>query len=162
MAIIVEDGSIVAGANSYVSIADTRTYALARGVTLSAVDAEVEQLIIQSMDYVEGLAFIGLKSTEDQPLQWPRSNVVIDGYFVDTDEIPTELIKGQNETILSINNGEDPLADIARAQESVKVGSLSVKYTSGSSTTLVRKTTNAFRKLLANGGGGSSFTVKRG
>ena len=85
----------------------------------------------------------------------------IDGYLTGTDEIPAELVKGLNETALSINNGENPLADVPRVQEEVKVGSLEVKYASGSiSTTLVKKINNALRKLLASAGG-SSFIVKR-
>lgn len=160
MAIIVEDGSIIANANSYISIADTRTYALARGTTLSAVDADVEELIIKAMDYVESLGFKGIKFTQDQALQFPRANVYVDGYLISTDEIPSDLIKGLNEVILSINNGEDPLADIARVQSSVKVGSLEVEYAPGSSTTLVRKISAALRKLLTSAGG-SSFNVKR-
>lgn len=161
MAIIIEDGSIVAGANSYVTIDETRTYAAARGTTLSAVDAEVEELIVRSMDYIESQSFKGIKLTQDQPLQWPRADVIIDGYLLATDDIPEELIKGQNETILSINNGEDPLADVPRVQESVEVGSISVTYSPGSSTTTrVRKISSALQKLLTSVGG-TSFEVRR-
>ena len=113
------------------------------------------------MDYTEGLSFKGIKFTQGQGLQWPRANVYVDGYFVATTEIPAELVKGLNETCLAINEGEDPLADVPRVQTEVKVGSLGVKYATGSSsTTLVKKISNAFRKLLTSAGG-SSFEVKR-
>lgn len=42
MAIIVEDGTGVTGANSYISLADARTYATNRGFELSADDTIAE------------------------------------------------------------------------------------------------------------------------
>lgn len=162
MTIIVETGAIVPGANSYVSTAELVAYAADRGITI-ADDAAAEVLLIKAMDYTEGLSFKGIKFTKDQPLEWPRANVLIDGYLVYVNEIPSELKAGVYETALAINSGEDPLADVARVQQSVKVGSLAVTYASGSSsTTLVRKINNAFKKLLTSGGtSGSSFEVKR-
>lgn len=160
MTVTVETGAIVSGANSYVTEAGLVAYAAARGVTIALVDAE--ELIVKSMDYIESLAFKGVKLTQNQPLQWPRADVYVDDYLISVDDIPSDLTKGQYEVCLAINNGEDPLADVARAQQSVKVGSLSVTYASGSSsTTTVRKISSALRKLLVNGGSGSSFTVKR-
>jgi len=52
MALIIEDGTIVAGADSYATLAVLRAYALKRGVTLSAVDADLEVLAIKAMDYI--------------------------------------------------------------------------------------------------------------
>ena len=161
MAVIVEDGNIITGANSYVTEAEVVAYAAARGTTILLADAE--QLIVKSMDYIESLAFIGIKSTEAQPLQWPRYNATVDGYLIDSDEIPSELTKGQLETILAINAGNDPLTTVDRLKESVSVGSLSVTYVSGSTTNTVKSINSALKKLLASGGGsGISFTVKRG
>ena len=51
MALVIEDGSEVSTANSYVTVAEIRTYATTRGVTtIPAVDAEVEVLAIKSME----------------------------------------------------------------------------------------------------------------
>ena len=82
MALVIEDGTIVAEANSYVTVEEARAFALLRGVILSAVDADVEILIIEAMDYVEakGSKFKGMKYTRDQDLQWPRSGATVDGY----------------------------------------------------------------------------------
>ena len=76
--IIVEDGSVVAGANSYVTEAELTTYAADRGITLTAA---TDVLLIKAMDYIESLSFIGTKFSEGQSLQWPRSNVYIDGFW---------------------------------------------------------------------------------
>jgi len=77
MSIQIEDGTGIVGANSFVTVADFRTYAAARGVTLPAGDAEVEVLLIKAMDYLAEMEtrFIGAKLEELQELPWPRMSV---------------------------------------------------------------------------------------
>jgi hypothetical protein len=157
MAIVVEDGTIVSGANSYVSEADLTAYATARGITITG---DEEELLIKAMDYVETLNFIGIKYTRDQPLQWPRSDVVIDYYYKDVDDIPNELKNGLMETALAIDAGNDPMSDIARQKSSVKVGDLAVTYEAGQATTITRKINKAFAKIVKSTSG--SFEVSRG
>lgn len=159
MALIIENGTIVTEANSYVTTLELTAYATARGITIS--DDE-EQLLIRAMDYIESLAYQGVKSNSEQSLQWPRYDVVIDDYLVSSDTIPNELKKGQIEVALAIDNGQDPQADIARLKSSVKVGEIAVTYEASQATTLVRKISNSLYKLLASGLSGGSFTVLRG
>lgn len=160
MAIVVEDGTTVAGANSYVTEAELTTYATARGITLTT---DTEQLLIRAMDYVEGLQFKGIKRTRDQGLQWPRVDVVVDSYLIDADEIPLLLQEGQMEAAMAVDDSQDQLADIPRRQKSATVGPISVEYEPGSSTDIVRKISNKLYKLLAGAGnGGMTFTVSRG
>jgi len=93
MTLIVEDGSNVANANSYVSIADARSYAELRGVTLPADDADVEVLLIKAMDYIEAQRdrYQGRKSYDTQALQFPRYDVYVDSLLVGSTTIPREL-----------------------------------------------------------------------
>lgn len=109
MALTIEDGTIVANAVSYVTAAEARAYALARGVTLSAVDAEVEQLLIRAMDYLEAkrAQYQGAKVDPLQSLQWPRTDVIIDCNEFPFDEIPNELKKAQCQLALEAHNGID-------------------------------------------------------
>ncbi len=67
MALEVEDGTGKADANSYVSVAEYRAYAQARGVSLPVDDAQVEAQLTQAMDYVESFRakYQGRKT-------WPR------------------------------------------------------------------------------------------
>jgi hypothetical protein len=97
VAITVEDGSVVTGANSYATVVATKAFAAERGIDLPAVDADIEKLLINAMDYLEGLRseYQGSKTAKTNPLQWPRSGVVVDGFVVDTDEIPTCLVQAQ-------------------------------------------------------------------
>lgn len=101
MSLTVEDGSLPNGANSYVSVSDTRTFAAARGLSLPASgapgDAAIEVLLTTALDYIEALRaeFQGSKLSKSQVLQWPRSGVYIDGFAVGTDEIPACLVQAQ-------------------------------------------------------------------
>lgn len=159
MALVVEDGSRVSGSNTYVTTAELTAYATARGITISG---DEEELLIKSMDYLESLSYIGLKYTRDQSLQWPRVDAMVDGYYINADSIPAELKNGQMAVALSIDNGQDPLADIPRLKSSVKVGDLAVTYEKGAATTIVRKISSSLYKLLSSSIGGSSFKVDRG
>ena len=160
MTIVVEDGSIVTGANSYVSEAELEAYSLARGVDLSAEDTEM--LLIKAMDYIESLNYQGRKVEADQPLQWPRSFVRVDFYLLPDDEIPQLLKNGLMQTAMSIFNSVDPLADIGRVTSSETVGPISVTYEKGQSQTIVQKINVQLQKLLSSADSGAfGFEVRR-
>jgi hypothetical protein len=158
--IIVENGTVVAGANSYVSEADLTAYASDRGLTLTAA---TDVLIIKAMDYIESLSFIGDKHTEAQPLQWPRDEVYIDRYYIERETIPKELKNGVYTAALAIDAELDPLRIIERATKREKVDVIEVEYAnSAASQTIVRTISAALYKILRPGGHGSSaFRVVR-
>lgn len=97
MALTIEDGSGVAGANSYIDVAAARTYAVARGLTLPTADGDVEALLIKAMDFIEAYRgdFQGIKTAATNPLQWPRTGVTLDGYPLAEDVIPQVLKDAQ-------------------------------------------------------------------
>ena len=164
MAIIVESGTIVAGANSYVSEAELTSYATARGVTLTGTP---ESLLIKAMDYVETQPFIGTKLTRDQPLQWPRSGVVIDGWSYPPSEIPDELKTAQMTVALAIDEGNDPLAPVSPAIKRKRVKADTVEsepeYQDGApASSFSVAIGRSFAKLTTTGGGASQFAVRRG
>ena len=159
--IIVEDGSIVSGANSYVSAADLTTYGTDRGVTISATNPE--DLLIEAMDYIESLDFIGLQYTEDQSLVWPRSGAVKKKLWqYEVTEIPQDLIDGLCETALAIDAGNSPIQNIDRTTVKEKVGDIEVEYKAGSaSNTIVKKINTKLKDLLLSGNSGINFTVSK-
>lgn len=108
MTLIVEDGTLVANANSYVDLAAIKSYATKRGVTLPA-DATIEVYSQKAMDYLESKRdrYKGLKITKTQALQWPRYPVIIDGFELGSDEIPSEIKSAQCQLILEVNSGVD-------------------------------------------------------
>lgn len=131
MTLTVEDGSIVTGANSYISLAEARAYATARGVTLSAVDAELEPLIIKATDYLESFAerYKGEVVEYDQPLSWPRLYADFRGYEIDATTIPESLKRAQMQAVIEINNGVDllPTETGARVKRE-EVGPIKTEY----------------------------------
>ena len=143
--IIVEDGTIVANANSYVSEADLSTYASDRGVTLTE---SMDVLIIKAMDYVDTLYFAGDKYLEEQALQWPRGELFIYGFEVDYNEIPQLLIDGLCEVAIGIDDGNNPLEPEERKTLMEKVGDIQVEYSEGSRTYTYLRTANAKLKRL--------------
>ena len=158
--IIVENGTVVAGANSYVSEAGLLDYAASRGVTLTGA---TDVLIIKAMDYIESLSFIGDKHREAQPLQWPRDEVYIDRYYIERETIPKELKNGVYTAALAIDAELDPLRIVGRATKREKVDVIEVEYMdSAASETIVRTISAALYKILRPGGhGGTSFRVVR-
>lgn len=154
MAIIVEDGNIIANANSYVSELELTNFATARNITLVLT---AEQLLIQAMDYIESLLYQGVKRTRGQGLQWPRMGVVIDGYIIDSITIPQELRNGLMQTALAIDSGVGPQVNTVRQTIVEKVGDLEVHYAPGSTNSERSvKIMSALYKLLLSGGAGSN------
>jgi len=144
MALVVEDGSLVANANSYVSAADFVAWADARGVTYPSYP-EIEQKIMRAMDYIESLNFVGQKHEETQALQWPRDYVLIDGYSVESDEIPKEVKTALYEAIKLEIDGDSKIAASERETVSESIGDISVTYKANSS---MKRGTPAMSKAL--------------
>ena len=158
MSITIEDGSIILDANSYASEVDLKEYAQKLGKPLNGC---VDVLLLSAMQYVENLHFVGNKYTKDQPLQWPRSGVSIDGFAADVDEIPQQLINLQLSVALSIDGGVDPLAVQERVTSSETVDSISVSYEAGQATTATSPTIAAYENGLVRGGRGVSVRLSR-
>ena len=149
MTLVVEDGSKVTGANTYITLAEFKAWADARGVHYNS-DAHVTRDILRAMDYIEELLFIGVKETRDQALQWPRVDVVIDGYALDVGEIPKELKNAAYELVKAIIDGDNKLNPVRRqiVREKVENG-IDVTYKSNAG--MQRHTpavTRALRKLI--------------
>lgn len=160
--IVIEDGSIVTGANSYATEAELSTFASDRDVTLSGNYTNA-QLLILAMDYIESLMYKGVKLRYNQALQWPRIDVVIDGYYQDSDEIPTLLKNGQMQVALAIDAGNNPQQVAPRKVIKEKVGELEVQYADGSSAVVIDTKIMSFLwKLLAGGSGGNQMSVGKG
>lgn len=158
MALTIEDGTIVTGADSYISETDYQAWADARfgasRSTAPADDAAAESLILRAMDYFEGSNFKGVKTTEDQPLQWPRAYVAIDSYEVGTGEIPNQVKLALYELTYMEETSEGLSNTIERAVTKEKIGPIEVEYDeNASSRTMTPSVTRAMSKLLQAGGG---------
>lgn len=134
--IVVEDGTGLADANSYISIAEARQFALMRGVTLApaggAGDDTVATMLIQSTDWVESfrLEFVGTPTFPTvQALSWPRT-VCKCGTNVDLG-VPAAIKNAQAHAIMAVKAGVDLLPVVDPSVAAVtkeKVGQLEVAY----------------------------------
>ena len=97
MALIVEDGSGKADAQTYASVADLRAYAQIRGITVPTEDADCEQLLVKAMDRMEAErgSYQGDRLKRTQALSLPRVGMYVDGWYVPSNEIPRNAIYAQ-------------------------------------------------------------------
>lgn len=158
--IIIEDGTGVTGANSYASVTQLLDYAKE---TRSSIDCDASALLISAARYLETLNFIGTKAAKDNAMQWPRVGALIDGFYVNEDEIPSLLIKLQCEVAISIDNGVDPMATKARSTKKEKVGDIEVEYMDGASDVEINPAINMLARKLVSGGstGGVLLSLSR-
>lgn len=133
MTITVEDGSGIADANSYVTIADYRAYASQRGVSLPVADPDVEPQLIQAMDYLEIQPWAGYPTYDDQALAWPRSGVYISGSEIAENAIPGKIKFAQMQLAIQVNAGVVLLPTVigGAAIKRDKVGPLETEYDTG-------------------------------
>jgi hypothetical protein len=137
MALTVEDGSIVTGADSYINLVDARAILTPLGQDLSANDATAEQQLRNAMNYIESFRsrFIGDKRSREQPLQWPRTSASLDGWLIPSDSIPLELQRSQVFAAYEISQDQDLQAnDSGKKIASETLGPMSVSYFENSAT----------------------------
>lgn len=101
MALIVEDGSIVANANSYVTVQEIKAYAELRGFDLACTQAAIEKLAILAIDYLQNNNYKGSLVSTSQALDWPRQCVYINNELFPKDEIPSQLKNAQIELAIA-------------------------------------------------------------
>ncbi len=151
MTLVVETGSVVAGANSYVTLAEARNYATARGITLSATDSVVEAQLIKAMDYLEAKRsfYQGSKTSLTQVLQWPRTSVTIDDVDFSANAIPNELKSAQIQLAIEVANGVDimPTRQAGQFVKREKVGPIETEFSETVGVT-VEPTLTAVEALL--------------
>lgn len=127
MALVVEDGSGVAGANSYLSVAELRAFAVDRGLTLPATDGPVEVLLIKAADYLELRTYIGTKVSDDQGLSWPRNTTDDYGAPVAMG-VPTAVKRAQRLLAIEAQNGELSAAARPSKYTKTKIDVVQVEY----------------------------------
>lgn len=112
MALIVEDGTAPANANSFATLAFIRAYAADRGVDLAAItDLALTAFAIKATDWLGTKDYVGTPNSVAQNLLWPRSGVInFDGSsFPNTGvgSIPVTLQNAEAQLCIEQNNGVD-------------------------------------------------------
>ena len=120
---VVEDGTGLSNADSFVSVAYADTYFSTRNVTEWASLTNKEALLIKATDYIEAVyseAWKGTTLNDTQSLSFPR---IID----DATVYPDRLLKAVCELAYKANSG-DLLVDVEQRTIEEKIDVISVKY----------------------------------
>lgn len=134
MAIVVETGAGVTGANSLVTRSTYISYAADVGTTI-ADDADADAELIDAMRVIDSVEpyLQSFRIERDQALSFPRYSMYIDGWYWDSDEIPTAAKDAQMEIALYIHAGNDPYNPIQRKLATLErvEGAVTVEYAAG-------------------------------
>ena len=117
MALTVETGSGVVGANSYLTVAELRAFAAERGLTLPLPEGEVEALLIRAADYLELRSYIGSPLTDSQGLSWPRKTYDLYGFLIDLG-VPLAIKRAQR--LLAVEAMRGALSQAVRPSKYVR------------------------------------------
>lgn len=131
MTLIVEDGTGLSTAESYISVAgaDTRHTNLGNAAWTGST-AVKEAALRNATVYLEQAyrtRWIGNRNIYTQALSWPRWNAQVDGFPVRTDAVPPEVANACADLALKALAGELN-ADLTRAITREKVGPLETDY----------------------------------
>lgn len=134
MALIVEDGTQVSGAESYISVTDADTYFTNRDndTWLDLANAEKESALRKATQYLDSVYdYIGEMVDYEQALLWPRTPATDNaGRLLSITTIPQRLKDAQCELALE-SVSADLMASTDRETQSEKVGGLQVTYFQG-------------------------------
>lgn len=163
MALIIEDGSIVENANSYVTVAEAQAYADARGLTVTLTEGQ----LVQAMDYLEAQRsqYQGVKVDPEQSLQFPRNCVYVDTILLDYTKIPNILKQAQMRLAIEVANGIDlfPSRTSGTFVKREKVGPIDTEYSEAIGSSLAPELlgVEALLTPLFNQNGGFTLTTVR-
>ena len=166
MALIIEDGTIVAGADSFATVQELRDYAAKRGIDVPALEADVEVLLIKAMDYLSAQEgrFKGWRVSDEQALSWPRRSVMVWGRLLPFSSIPKMIIEGQIALALAAISFE-LMPTIDPSQTNIKrdkTGPLETEFFSAQEGGRLTATFTAADALLAPFYMGGAFGVRVG
>lgn len=127
MALIIEDGSIVPNANSWVNTDDYAAYAAGLGYDVGT-EAEQEIALRQAAIFIGSFEgrLKGALVERDQPLCFPREGLVLDGFAWADNEIPRQVKLCQmavaiDSQVFGIDPYNPPLSDAAAPVRRVRI-----------------------------------------
>lgn len=132
--LIIEDGTGVANANSFVTIDEYKAFAANRGIQLPSGDDPIAIQLIKAVDAINMYSNLiaGQMVKPEQAMIFPRSGVPVPGYpdYVYEDyTIPPALKEAQMQFAVAINSGIDLFPTISgKFIKRRKVGPIETEY----------------------------------
>ena len=154
MALVIESGLIVAGADRYVTAAELVTYAANYGLTIPADEPAQESLLRRGYLEMTSMPWKGHAVSADQTGAWPRYGVCRNGFTIASDVIPAQVKQGQMALAAEIYRDDiDPPAQRKGAVTKNRVeGAVEQQYaeakTSATKAAAVRQSSAQFAGLL--------------
>lgn len=131
MTLIVEDGTGLIDAESYASVVEFKAYCYKRAMDYSLLtDEGIEVLLIKATDYMVNVyrnRWQGRRTNGTQSLDFPRYDVVVDGYSLLSNIVPP-LVKNACIELAFKSDTVELLPDIERATVKEKVDVIEVEY----------------------------------
>lgn len=171
MALIVEDGTIVSGAESYASVTDADTYnnkyvGSSDWLAASTSDKEINlRKATQYLDITYGPTYVGIRVNDTQDLLWPRQFAEYrDGIVIPDTSIPVELkracmelaIKAATDTNLIVDV-DAPSANVKRSRVKAAVVEEEIEYWGGNTNQKKYPTVERLMRALTLG----AYTTER-
>lgn len=165
MALVVENGTGLSNAESYVSVAgaDTRMSNLGNTNWTTLTTVEKEQALRRATVYMAQAyreRWAGNRHTTTQALDWPRNSVVVDGFVViESNVVPADVANACADLAFKAAAG-DLNADIERAVIREKVGPLETEYSAHSPQTVRYRAIDMLLAPYLTGGGAMARLVR--
>ncbi|NBV16780.1 DnaT-like ssDNA-binding protein [Janthinobacterium sp.] len=167
---LVEPGVGLPDAESYASVAaaDARCASLGLTAWAALIEADKEIALRKAMIFMATYRtrWAGRRVYQHQALDWPRYNVVVDGFTVPGTIVPVEVVNACIDLAVRAGRGEDLLPDLDTGSNAIKkdkTGPLETEYFQN--TTDARERFVAVDALLTpyfgSAGGGNSIKVIR-
>lgn len=164
--LVVEDGTGLANADSYISVADADAYCAAQGLAWAGEATAKEQALRRAfMALNSGWSFKGTRTLyRAQAGAWPRAGAT-DGEdnAISSDEVPVEVQRAQVELAvyeLATPGGLTPLVVVAERVRAEQIGPLRIDYaavpgTADANRPILTKVDDLLAGLLDGGSGNS-------
>jgi hypothetical protein len=162
--LIIEDGTVVANANSWITDDEFTAYANSRGYDYPLTAEDREPLIIRAVDYIQSveLKMQGRRTDPvNQELPYPRAGVYLYCVLVGSDQIPKTLKNAQAEAAIALNNADLLVTGSQKNIASEQACDVSVSYHSGGNFETVRtETIDVYLDPLLINGGSNNVLVR--
>ncbi len=165
MALVVEDGTGLPGAESYISVSDADTYFAARGNAAwdALITSAKESALRAGADYLTatyGEQWKGARVTAEQALDWPRKCVKAYGFDVAADSVPQSVARANAEMAVRASAGE-LVSDQGAQVTQETVGPITVVYAAGARQGVKYAAVDGLLSALLRAGGAGSIPVVR-
>ena len=161
--LIIEDGTVVADANSYATDDEFKAYANIECSAVPATQPAREALLILAMKYIESKenSLKGCRVSVDQELSYPRYGLCVNNFNVPSNTIHKNVKKAQMELALQANGSDLFINSQNQNVQREKLDTLEVEYFSGGSWASIRTdSADAYLKPLMINNGNDNLMVR--